>query len=371
MPRDKSSHRGQKGRDCSCRPYPSQDSRSAALSGKSLSEDAPVHRNDWEGVVCPVCMETPHNAVLLKCNSYDKGCRPYMCDTSYRHSNCFDQYLKAHLACRQSGDSSQPGSEATRGGDVAPEAATGIVSSEQEAAHQNFAIGLLENAAGLQSLPTSAVGAERRVAKGDLLGLICPLCRGHVQGCEVVQTARDMLNRKMRICAREACFFSGSYRELQAHARRDHPSARPAEIDPARQRRWVRMERQRELGDVLSVIQASMPHATVSGDYAIDGEDDSVDNIERSFLYEEGHLLTIFLSFQVFGSVQSLVGGRPLPPFRGMLRRRHRRSGSSRQGLWGEILQQSQNTESSSGAAADDPPENEGFWGRVNRHQQR
>ncbi|GFP87111.1 hypothetical protein PHJA_000854900 [Phtheirospermum japonicum] len=41
-------------------------------------------------------MECPHNAVLLLCSSHDKGCRPYMCGTSLRYSNCLDQYNKAY-----------------------------------------------------------------------------------------------------------------------------------------------------------------------------------------------------------------------------------------------------------------------------------
>ncbi|PNX87734.1 hypothetical protein L195_g043828 [Trifolium pratense] len=37
----------------------------------------------------------PHNTVLLKYSSHDKGCRPYMCNTSYQHSNCLDQFCKS------------------------------------------------------------------------------------------------------------------------------------------------------------------------------------------------------------------------------------------------------------------------------------
>lgn len=50
---------------------------------------------EWEEARCPVCMEHPHNGILLICSSYENGCRPYMCDTSHRHSNCFDQFRKA------------------------------------------------------------------------------------------------------------------------------------------------------------------------------------------------------------------------------------------------------------------------------------
>ncbi|KAG4389543.1 hypothetical protein GLYMA_06G109000v4 [Glycine max] len=51
-------------------------------------------KKDWEDATCSVCMEVPHNAILLLCSSYYKGCRPYMCATSHRYSNCFEQYKK-------------------------------------------------------------------------------------------------------------------------------------------------------------------------------------------------------------------------------------------------------------------------------------
>jgi len=41
-------------------------------------------------------MDVPHISVLLLCSSHDKGCRPYMCTTSYNHSNCLDQFSKAY-----------------------------------------------------------------------------------------------------------------------------------------------------------------------------------------------------------------------------------------------------------------------------------
>ncbi|KAH7285801.1 hypothetical protein KP509_33G046400 [Ceratopteris richardii] len=318
--------------------------------------------------MCPICMEIPHNAVLLRCSSYDKGCRPYMCDTSYRHSNCLDQYLKAHVTCQKS-----------RNNDTGPDVSLNLPREDlvsdtvdlrntvQDLDEQHLRNDIGGDGARGQEPQTSRGYCSQRISRNDLLGSICPLCRGDVKGCEVDKAARAALNRKTRVCAREACSFSGSYKELRAHARKEHPSVRPAEIDPARQRQWARIEQQRELADVLSVIQASVPHATVAGDYAIDGENDFVDNVERSFLYEEGHLLTIFLSLQLFGSVPSFAGGRPFPPYRGVLRR-HRRSNSSVQGLWGELLQHNQSTESSSHAAALDP-DNEGFWERMYRYQ--
>ncbi|PWA68030.1 hypothetical protein CTI12_AA311970 [Artemisia annua] len=67
-----------------------------AVTQKPRSLAIPVgNEKEWEEARCPICMEHPHNAVLLLCSSREKGCRPYMCDTSYRHSNCLDQFLKS------------------------------------------------------------------------------------------------------------------------------------------------------------------------------------------------------------------------------------------------------------------------------------
>ncbi|WCJ40608.1 hypothetical protein M5689_021520 [Euphorbia peplus] len=57
----------------------------------------------WEEARCPICFEHPHNAVMLNCSSFDKGCQPFMCNTSSRHSNCYEQFHKSakakQLAC--------------------------------------------------------------------------------------------------------------------------------------------------------------------------------------------------------------------------------------------------------------------------------
>ncbi|KAJ0523940.1 putative transcription factor C2H2 family [Helianthus annuus] len=47
---------------------------------------------EYEKVRCPICMEHPHQAILLLCSSHDKGCRPYICDTGRNHSNCFSMF---------------------------------------------------------------------------------------------------------------------------------------------------------------------------------------------------------------------------------------------------------------------------------------
>ncbi|XP_020593387.1 uncharacterized protein LOC110034959 [Phalaenopsis equestris] len=149
----------------------------------------------WDEIRCPVCMEHPHNAVLLLCASHEKGCRPFMCDTSYRHSNCLDQYRKAIKA----------------------------------------------------SLPADSKP-----------NLSCPLCRGVVSGSKVVEAARKHMNSKERSCSTETCGFSGAYSELRKHARTEHPLERPSEADPERERDWRRLEQQRDLGDLFSTMQSTL-----------------------------------------------------------------------------------------------------------------
>ncbi|CAN1215474.1 hypothetical protein LINPERPRIM_LOCUS240 [Linum perenne] len=147
-------------------------------------------------------MEHPHNAILLICSSHGKGCRPYMCDTSYRHSNCFDQFRK---------------------------------SFEQTSA-------------------TAVVLDENTAVTNELM---CPLCRGDITTWVVLEPARDFMNAKLRSCAREMCDFSGTYADLRKHARHEHPLVRPSEADPERQRNWRRLEQERDLGDLLSTLQSS------------------------------------------------------------------------------------------------------------------
>ncbi|ESQ38750.1 hypothetical protein EUTSA_v10029033mg [Eutrema salsugineum] len=122
----------------------------------------------WKGVTCPVCLEIPHHSVVLLCTSHHKGCRPYMCATGIRFSNCLEQYKKAYAKDEKS--------------DKPPE-------------------------------------------------LLCPLCRGQVKGWTIVEDARKYLNSKKRACMKENCSFFGSYRQLKIHVKAVHPRAKPRAID--------------------------------------------------------------------------------------------------------------------------------------------
>ncbi|KAK7246826.1 hypothetical protein RIF29_41696 [Crotalaria pallida] len=180
-----------------------------------------LDKKEWEDVTCSVCMEYPHNAVLLLCSSHDKGCRPYMCGTSYRHSNCLDQYKKAYTKVISS-NNGQQGSISNRG--------------------------------------------ENEVSK-----LSCPLCRGQVKGWTIVEPARDYLNSKKRTCMQDDCTFCGNYKELKKHVRAEHPLACPRTVDPDHEHKWRWLEREREREDVISTVTSAMPGAMVFGDYVIEG----------------------------------------------------------------------------------------------------
>ncbi len=370
MPKDPSSRSllSPKSQGVLSKPYSSYG-RGVPSSSKFVEDSE--WKEEWEEATCPICMEHPHNAVLLICTSHDNRCHPYMCDTSYRHSNCLDQYRKAHdSSCKTQGRTLSGASSFSTHEEVPRDvgrtweigAGNEVLEDEQVDGEMSaIPLGLAmrgveargaefmsrgsvmeidlarDGADGSVSLELSqgaASGAEQRM--GDLL---CPLCRGKVEGWKVVDAARQHLNHKIRNCAQEACGFSGPYEELRKHARGIHPSARPSDVDPARQKDWLRLERQRDLGDVLITILSAMPGATVLGDYVVDGgnEDHEDEEDGSDFTGDEGNWWTVFLLCQVFGPA-SMVGARGLPSW---VRGWYQHSGTSlmRGPLWGENLQ--------------------------------
>ncbi|KAK9903040.1 hypothetical protein M0R45_001291 [Rubus argutus] len=185
-----------------------KDVRSKKKSDKALKKK----KKDWEDVTCSVCMESPHNAVLLLCSSYDKGCRPYMCATGHRYSNCLEQYQKAY---------------------------------------------------------TKYLPSKIRKDGTDQL-------KTQVKGCTVVERARKHLNAKKRTCLQDNCSFSGTYKELKKHVKSKHPLARPRAVDPVLQEKWKKLERERERNDVISTIMSSTPGAVVLGDYVLEPNHDGI-----------------------------------------------------------------------------------------------
>ncbi|KAL5984965.1 hypothetical protein ACLOJK_038802 [Asimina triloba] len=292
-------------------PFPCSSSHSRRSSSRNPPE-APEDAKEWEEARCPVCMEHPHNAVLLLCSSHDKGCRPYMCDTSYRHSNCLDQFRKAFTESPStpaaSSLSSRPFAHRT--------------SSEEQHVEQHHE--------GEDALPSMLCELQ------DQPKLSCPLCRGQIKGWKTVEAARRFMNAKTRSCAQESCTFSGTYTDLRKHARLVHPTARPSEVDPERQRDWRRLERQRDLGDVLSTFQSAF------------GEERDEDS------FYDRNWLTVFLFIRVFPSGSSTRTSLSFPSrYRGLSR-------SRRTTLWGESYDGE--------PARDDESTSEGVSGSWRRH---
>ncbi|KAL9261836.1 hypothetical protein AKJ16_DCAP11589 [Drosera capensis] len=144
----------------------------------------------WEEARFPVCLGHPHNAVLLICSSYDKGCRPYMCDTSYRHTNCFDQFQKSFAeAPSDAALQDMPGSSRER-------------KTQDEPTGPTFS--------GFHKLQHK---------------LTCPLCRDQISCWIVVEPVRSFMNSNPRSCAHETWDFHGNYADLRKHARQVHPGS--------------------------------------------------------------------------------------------------------------------------------------------------
>ncbi|KAI4316228.1 hypothetical protein L6164_024227 [Bauhinia variegata] len=226
----------------------------------------------WEDVICPICLDFPHNSVLLQCSSYGNGCRAFVCDTNHLHSNCLDRFKSA----------------------------CGIPSS---------------------SIPeATSIENSDSVVSEDQGKLSCPLCRGEVSGWIVVDKARMYLDEKKRCCEEEQCAFTGSYLELQNHAQLEHPHARPSKIDPARQLDWENFQQSSEIIDVLSTIHSEIPRGVVLGDYVIEyGDDDTGDEFE-DFPGDDGNWWTSCILYQVFDN------------FRNYRNRRRSRIGDTRRG---------------------------------------
>ncbi|CAA3011322.1 Hypothetical predicted protein [Olea europaea subsp. europaea] len=226
---------------------------------------------NWDDVICPICLDFPHNGVLLQCSSYEKGCRPFVCDTDHLHSNCLDRFKQA----------------------------SGMLSGSQSPSS-------VENVSCLNLVSDSKP--------------LCPLCRGEVTGWVVVHNARTYLDEKKRCCEEEKCGFMGTYMELHKHAHLEHPHACPSKIDPARQLDWENFQQSSEIIDVLSTIHSEVPRGVVLGDYVIEyGNDNSGDECD-DFPGDEGNWWTSCILYQVFEN------------FRTSRNRRRSRVGDSRRG---------------------------------------
>ncbi|XVF72217.1 hypothetical protein PTKIN_Ptkin12aG0102300 [Pterospermum kingtungense] len=331
---------------------------------RRIITDSDIHalHKELDEVSCPICMDHPHNAVLLLCSSHEKGCRSYICDTSYRHSNCLDRFKKLrdnssespilhharpinlensstsgmNLALRTDfieGNGSQNLNEANSlagGSEVNIQEPDRHLDSQGEGIIEIGDFDAFQRRADTEEVDSENTSESKSSLK-------CPLCRGKVLGWEVVEEARRYLNLKKRTCSRESCSYTGNYQELRRHARRIHPTTRPSDIDPSRERAWRRLEHQREYGDIVSAIRSAMPGALVVGDYVIENGDRLAAERENGTGDVSAPLWTTFFLFRMVGSVDS-VGE---PRARSRVWSRHRRPAgalSERRFLWGENL---------------------------------
>lgn len=223
---------------------------------KFSMEEVELYTN-WDNVICPICLDFPHNGVLLQCSSYEKGCRPFLCDTDHLHSNCLERFKQAH-----------------------------------------------QMIVGSQLLSTSNEREDMIKSEANNWPA-CPLCRGEVTGWVVVEKARIHLDVKERCCEEDKCRFTGTYFELHKHAKLAHPHACPAKIDPARQVDWENFQQSSEIIDVLSTIHAEVPRGVVLGDYVIEyGNDNSEDDFE-DFPSAQGNWWTSCILYQVFNNFRT------------------------------------------------------------------
>ncbi|XP_072963693.1 uncharacterized protein [Typha angustifolia] len=233
-------------------------SHKRAFEPSSLDlEDLQLNSN-WEDAICPICLEFPHNGVLLLCSSHKKGCRTFMCDTDQTHSNCLDRFKIVH----------------------------GVPSALRGSANGSSSEGVRAISSNTDSHPT------------------CPLCRGEVTGWIVIDEARQHLNMKRRCCEEKLCSYVGNYRELQQHAKQEHPHSRPSEIDPGQQQDWANFQESSEIIDILSTIHSEVPNSVVLGDYVVEYGDDSGDEYE-DFPGDDGNWWTSCILYHVFDNFRT------------------------------------------------------------------
>ncbi|KAE8686068.1 hypothetical protein F3Y22_tig00111086pilonHSYRG00018 [Hibiscus syriacus] len=307
----------------------------AGVKRRAITDsDAHAFHKELDEVSCPICMEHPHNAVLLLCSSHEKGCRSYICDTSYRHSNCLDRFKKLRDNSSKSPILPHP-TPINPQNSITADMNLRTVFIEGNGSQNLNEINLDSQGEGIVDTGESFQGraefeeVDTENTSNSKSSLKCPFCGGSILGWKVVEEARKYLNLKKRTCSKESCSYSGNYQELRRHARRVHPMTRPSDIDPSRERAWRRLEHQRGYDDTLSAIRSAMPGAVVVGDYVIEDGDRLAG--ERENGTGEAWWTTFFL-FQSIGSVDSARE----PRARSRVWSRHRRP--ERRFLWGENI---------------------------------
>ncbi|KAK4731810.1 hypothetical protein R3W88_024798 [Solanum pinnatisectum] len=154
---------------------------------RSMSKDVDMHvlYKEMDGASCPICMNHPHNAVLLLCSSHDKGFRSYICDT--RNLDIAVETPAEHLKLRNLSDRTVVhGYHDIPANEVVATGAFPGGSEENGNSNRDNRKEMQEGA--LQTSDAVTVwGSSHETANADnssdsLLKLKCPMCRGDVLG---------------------------------------------------------------------------------------------------------------------------------------------------------------------------------------------
>ncbi|KAE8674080.1 hypothetical protein F3Y22_tig00111769pilonHSYRG00366 [Hibiscus syriacus] len=86
--------------------------RSASLNRSRASPYTCSSRDDvklWDdAAICPICLEIPHNAVLLRCSSSNKGCRPKSMSRSFSALSVEVRFMAGRMHARSAHPNVRP-----------------------------------------------------------------------------------------------------------------------------------------------------------------------------------------------------------------------------------------------------------------------
>ncbi|KAI5008510.1 hypothetical protein ZWY2020_009558 [Hordeum vulgare] len=192
------------------------------------AEIAALHK-EWDDARCPICMDHPHNAVLVLCSSHDKGCRSYI-------SNRMDS--SSHPSSSLPGDTSNQRS---------PRLLIDVPEFRENLSHEHV----------IRSSAT--VSGQQEGTNYNQGPVTLEALMGQVKAGRSSKMPDSTWTRSQEAArGKHACAFSGTYGALRRHARRVHPTTRPADVDPSRRRAWHRLENQREYGDIMSATSGPL-----------------------------------------------------------------------------------------------------------------
>ncbi|CAL5444065.1 unnamed protein product [Camellia sinensis] len=201
-------------------PYARSPKTTEQYGPKSSLQSVGGDEKEWEEVRCPICMEHPHNAVLLLCSSHERD---------------------VALTC------------------ATPASATRTVST---------------SSANHQPLPH-----HQQILLNKFLFTLPPITeelRNNNKTSSQEGFMGDNSNQSFRAHSVGAkltgtCDFSGTYSELRKHARLEHPFVRPSEADSRRQSDWMSLEHERDVQDIIGASGlVSAEEWTMSLDGAIE-----------------------------------------------------------------------------------------------------